>query len=109
MTGQLWQPPEIRSRASESDGRVFGVSSANASADLRVKDEGNLVMYDDATGSYWSQMLARAICGPERGSVLSVVPSEAATWGEWREAHPDGEVLLPPPESGVREENDPQG
>jgi hypothetical protein len=31
VTGQPWLPPEIGSRASEADGRVFGVSSANAS------------------------------------------------------------------------------
>jgi hypothetical protein len=57
----------------------------------------NLVLYDDATGSLWSQILATAIRGPETGETLEVLPSALTTWGEWKGRFPDGEVLLPPP------------
>lgn len=77
---------------------TFGVSGA-----LRRK---NLVMYDDATESLWSQLLATAIRGPRTGEQLTVFPSTSTTWGEWRTNHPDTVVLLPPPESDtVRDPN----
>lgn len=66
-----------------------------------VRVTGNLVMYDDATRSYWSQVLGRAICGPMRGTRLTVLPATATTWAEWRRAHPGTDVLLPPPASGT--------
>ena len=61
----------------------------------------NLVLTDRQTGSLWSQVLARAIRGPATGDRLTLVPSTLATWGDWRERHPDTEVLLPPPASGT--------
>jgi hypothetical protein len=62
---------------------------------------GNLVLYDRATGSLWSQLLGRAIRGPRTGERLRLVPSRLATWGEWGEDHPGTEVLLPPPRSNT--------
>lgn len=59
----------------------------------------NLVLYDRATGSYWSQILTTALCGPVAGSALELLPSSFTTWGEWLDAHPETEVLLPPPAS----------
>jgi hypothetical protein len=59
----------------------------------------DLVLYDAATGSLWSQLLGAAIRGPETGTRLSLVPSSMTTMGEWRAAHPDTRVLLPPPGS----------
>jgi hypothetical protein len=61
----------------------------------------DLVMYDRATGSLWSQILATAIRGERTGDRLTLLPSSLATWGEWREAHPGTSVLLPPPASGT--------
>lgn len=57
----------------------------------------NLVLYDDTTGSLWSQILATAIRGPNTGETLEVLPSTLTTWGEWKGRFPDGELLLPPP------------
>ena len=57
----------------------------------------NLVLYDESTGTLWSQLLATAIRGPRTGETLSVLPSGLTTWGRWRERFPRGEVLLPPP------------
>jgi len=72
---------------------TFGVSGLLYRADL--------VMYDEATESLWSQILAQAIQGPSTGDRLSLTPSSFTSWGDWREAHPDTEVLLPPPISNT--------
>jgi len=93
VSGLLWKAPGIHAAASEKDGRVFSDRESG------VGNNGNLVMYDDVTGSYWSQMLAQAICGPMKETRLSVRPGTTASWGEWREEHPETEVLLPPPAS----------
>ncbi len=80
---------------SRVDGRetTFGVSGYLWQRDL--------VLYDDRTGSLWSQILGRAVRGPRTGERLSLRPSTMTTWGEWRDSHPGTEVLLPPPESGT--------
>ncbi|MEF8776347.1 MAG: DUF3179 domain-containing protein [Haloarculaceae archaeon] len=70
---------------------VFGVSGKLWKSDL--------VMYDDLTGSYWSQILATAVRGPATGASLDLVPSTLTTWGAWRATHPETRVLRPPPES----------
>lgn len=62
---------------------------------------GDLVMYDAATESLWSQLLATAIQGPRTGDELTVLPSRLTSWGSWQDAHPDTEVLLPPPHSNT--------
>lgn len=76
-----------------ADGEVttFGVSG------LLWRD--NLVLYDEATDSRWSQLAATAIRGPLTGERLSLTPSTLTTWDAWQTAHPDTEVLRPPPES----------
>lgn len=61
----------------------------------------NLVMYDELTESRWSQVAATAIRGEKAGTRMDLVPSTITTWGEWRDAHPDTEVLVPPPESST--------
>lgn len=75
------------------DGTVstFGVSGKLWRSDL--------VLYDDATESLWSQLLATAIRGPRTGERLSIRPASLTSWGEWQARHPDTEVLLPPPHS----------
>jgi len=97
VSGLLWQAPGIQAAASEKDDRVF------SDREEGVGNNGNLVMYDDVTGSYWSQILAQAICGPMAETRLTTRSATTATWGEWHETHPDSEVLLPPPASTVVE------
>jgi hypothetical protein len=99
VTGLLWKLPDAYAAASEASGKAFGVSESDPDAPIR--DSANLVMYDERTRSYWSQLLAEAICGPKTGASLGIRPSTVATWGEWRADHPDTEVLLPPPLSGT--------
>ncbi len=52
-----------------------------------------LVMYDDVTGSMWSQVDGRAIVGPQRGARLRELPAVQTTWAEWVRLHPDTRVL----------------
>lgn len=99
VTGLLWQPPEAAFGVGDADGGVFGAARGDGGDDRTVERDSNLVLYDAATGSYWSQLAARAICGPRRGERLAFVPAEATTWGDWRRRHPDTDVLLPPPHS----------
>ena len=61
----------------------------------------DLVLYDDRTESLWSQILGQAVRGSRTGKRLALRPSTMTTWGEWREAYPETEVLVPPPESGT--------
>lgn len=100
VSGQLWRPPELAVRAAEADDRTFGVKRGDPDPGS-VRTAGNLVLFDRATRSYWSQLLARAICGPLRGTELSPMPATTATWADWCAAHPETEVLLPPPHSTV--------
>jgi hypothetical protein len=101
VSGQLWRPPDRFIPASEKAGTIFGADRWDGSEPTSVRDGANLVMYDERTRSFWSQGVARAICGPAAGTELTVVPAEVTSWGEWRGDHPDGEILLPPPHSSV--------
>jgi hypothetical protein len=62
---------------------------------------GDLVLYDEATRSLWSQLLATAVNGELTGERLSLVPASLTSWGAWSEAHPNTDVLLPPPHSNT--------
>lgn len=100
VTGHLWRPPTLEGEASIQGNRTFGSGVERPDGDeARVRK--NLVMYDRETGSFWSQLLAEAICGPRTGDRLEIVPAETTTWGDWRASHPDSTVLLPPPHSTV--------
>ena len=98
VSGLLWAAPQLQEAIAEREGRVFG-ATRDGSAEIR--HSGNVVLLDDLTGSYWSQILAKAICGPLARRTLDIVPSTVTTWREWRETEPDTDVLLPPPYSGT--------
>lgn len=53
----------------------------------------NLVMYDRASESYFSQIAATGITGEHRGRTLDEVDVTWTTWEHWRAAHPDTRVL----------------
>ena len=83
----------VAERTVAGEPTVFGVSGKLWRNDL--------VMYDRATGSLWSQLLAAAIQGSRTGDRLSLLPSRFTSWGEWRDRNPGTEVLLPPPHSST--------
>lgn len=53
----------------------------------------NLVMYDRATDSLWTQLGGEAIIGKNLGKKLTQLPLDTVTWAEWKKAHPDTAVL----------------
>ena len=55
----------------------------------------NKLMYDQATHSLWSQFTGRPVVGPLTGSgiELAVLPVAIASWRDWRDRHPDTQVL----------------
>ncbi len=76
------------------DGREvqFGVSGLLFDSDL--------VMYDRGGNSLWLQISGKAVVGPARGQMLESVPLAMTTWREWRQAHPNTEVLAIGPGMG---------
>ena len=53
----------------------------------------NVLLYDRATESLWSQLKSRAIAGPLAGSKLRQLPSSRVSWQKWRKLHPQTTVL----------------
>lgn len=57
--------------------------------------ENNVLMYDHANDSLWTQLGAQAVAGKDTGKQLSAIPSTRTSWGQWRRAHPETLVLSP--------------
>ncbi len=55
--------------------------------------QSDLVMYDRQTESLWPQIEGAAVAGALTGTELTVLPASMLSWAQWREAHPDGQVL----------------
>jgi hypothetical protein len=53
----------------------------------------NLVMYDRLTDSYWTQIDGLAIIGELTGSRLTPISIDTVSWRDWKDAHPNSEVL----------------
>ena len=75
----------------ELDGKVFefGVSG--------LLWQSNLLMYNRESNeediSLWSQVLGESVLGKHTGTKLPVVRSDVVLYEDWREAHPNTEVL----------------
>lgn len=59
-------------------------------------DEGTLIMYDDETDSYWSQLVGKAVSGDMEGTQLEKIPSTMTTWRQWKDLHPETTVYVKP-------------
>lgn len=81
------------------EAREFGVSGLLYNSDV--------LMYDRASDSLWSQILGQAVTGPARGTELQTVPVRHTTWGEWRRRHPATLVLAEPRFAGRNYNVDP--
>lgn len=64
---------------------TFGVSGLLYNSDV--------LLYDRATQSLWSQVMQMSIAGPMRGTRVKSIPLEHTTWLDWRTRHPDTQVL----------------
>lgn len=71
----------------QQDGQTlhFGVSGLLYNNDV--------LLYDRATQSLWSQLLTQAISGPLKGEKLSPIVIEHTRWAHWRQTHPNTLVL----------------
>lgn len=63
----------------------FGVSGLLYNSDV--------LLYDRATQSLWSQIMQTAISGPLKGAKMQSVPLAHTSWDDWRRRHPATEVL----------------
>lgn len=77
-TGMAFEPPAAA-------GERFGVSGLLYNSDV--------LLYDRATLSLWSQILSRAISGPLLGQTLAALPLTHTSWADWRRRHPRTQVL----------------
>jgi len=75
----------VYSRILDDQTLVFGNTSALYESDL--------VMFDHLTGSYWFQVLGEAIVGPLTGQRLKLLPSQTVPWGQWKQDHPNTQIL----------------
>ena len=53
----------------------------------------NLIMWDDATESWWQQATGEAIVGELTGQVLEFIPAQIVSWNAFRDAFGEGVVL----------------
>lgn len=56
----------------------------------------DLVMYDTASESLWSQLLGEAIQGSLHGARLIIQTAVTMAWSEWEQLHPDTKLLARP-------------
>ena len=63
----------------------FGVSGLLYNSDV--------LLYDRATESLWSQILSQSVAGPRVGKKLTPLPISHTTWRDWSQKHPDTLVL----------------
>lgn len=64
---------------------------------LRKSD---LVMYDRQTETFWQQFTGQALVGVLNGRRLAAVPARIESFASFKQRHPSGQVLVPPPRSG---------
>ncbi len=59
--------------------------------------DGNLVMYDEKTGTLWLQQSGAALEGPLLGKRLKELPAwnydPGIRWDEWLQKHPKSKVM----------------
>jgi len=70
----------------------FGVSGLLYNSDV--------LMYDRQTKSLWSQLKRLAISGPMKSTRLESLPVSHTTWRDWKQRHPQTQVLTT--ETGFR-------
>jgi hypothetical protein len=72
--------------------RVLGNRTLTLGTSDRLYNS-NLLFFDQATKSLWSQIEGAAIAGPLTGSRLTPLPSVVTPWGLWKAYHPGTQVL----------------
>lgn len=78
---------------------TFGVSGLLYNSDV--------LLYDRASESLWSQLMLQAISGQRRGETLTLLAATHTTWGEWQKRYPDTLLLSEASAPGLSYENNP--
>ena len=79
--------------------KVNGMTlDSGVSGNVRFSD---LIMWDRQTESWWQQISGEAIVGELTGTILTFIPASVVSWREFREAYPDGRLLVRDLNSGV--------
>jgi hypothetical protein len=73
------------------DRRIDGVTHTFGNAGSLFMNA--MTWYDHETNSIWSQPWGRAIRGDYKGVQLNLLPFQLTTWANWKEAHPDTQVM----------------
>ncbi len=55
--------------------------------------DNNLVLFDRATESLWSQMRVQGVCGGFTGTTPALLPVVQSTWAAWKALHPETTVV----------------
>ncbi|MDZ7591175.1 MAG: DUF3179 domain-containing protein [Rubrivivax sp.] len=84
-TGMAFDDPASAGAGAGAASTGFGVSGLLYNSDV--------LLYDRATQSLWSQILSTAVSGPLKGKRLQAVPLTHTVWADWRQRHPATEVL----------------
>ncbi len=77
-------------------GMVFYAGSGDTTMNFGVSGllyNSDVLLYDSATQSLWSQLMKTAVTGPLKGETLNQVPAQYTSWGHWREQYPDSLLL----------------
>jgi len=82
----LCHTPIVYDRAPDGALLRFGVSGNLYNS--------NLIMWDDATESWWMQFSGEAIVGEYTGTVLDIVPSVVVSLDAFQQRYPSGRVML---------------
>ncbi len=80
-SGMVFSAPSTAGNPRDS----FGVSGLLYDSDMLI--------YDRATESLWSQIMAQAVAGPRVGERLTQNPARHTTWARWFENYPDTSLL----------------
>ncbi len=72
--------------------RKLGAKTLTLGTSDRLYDS-NLLFFDQATKSLWSQIKGVAIAGPLTGRRLDPLPSVTTPWKVWKTYHPETQVL----------------
>jgi len=72
-------------RGAPAGERFFGVSGLLYNSDM--------LLYDRATDSLWTQIRGEAVSGPLRGTTLAKLPVVHTSWQDWQRRHPHTSIL----------------
>jgi len=73
------------------DGKINGKNLTFGVSGLLYQSD--MLLYDRATDSLWSQIKGEAVTGPLMGARLKLLSSTQTTWAQWKKNHPETLVL----------------